>query len=111
MSLFTKSLDALEELDLQALVADQVSEGKTLDYKEKLPGYGDDDRKEYLYDVSSFTNAAGGFLIYGMKEEAGLPTELVGISIADVDKEKLRLESMIQDGIQPRMSLSSILWK
>ncbi len=61
--------------------------------------------------MSSFANAAGGFLIFGMKEAGGLPTELSGVAVADVDKEKLRLESMLQDGIQPRIagvSLTSV---
>ncbi len=33
-----KQLEAIEESDLQALVDNQVSERKTIEYKEALPG-------------------------------------------------------------------------
>ena len=60
-----KPLDQIEERDLQELLAGQVSEHKTLEYKLALPGNSDSERKEFLADVSSFANAAGGDLIYG----------------------------------------------
>jgi hypothetical protein len=51
----------------------------------------------------SFANADGGHIIYGMKEESGVPTILNGLTIDDVDAEKLRIESSIRDGIDPRI--------
>lgn len=98
-----KSLNSIEESDLQTLINNQVSEGKTIEYKDVLPGNSDGDKKEFLADVSSFANASGGDLIFGVKEDAGLPTELSGLQIGDVDAEILRLESVIQTGIAPRL--------
>lgn len=98
-----KPLESIQETDLQALIDDQVSEGKTIEYKDALPGNSDGDKKEFLADVSSFANAAGGDLIFGIQEEAGLPIELCGLDIGDVDAEVLRLESIIQTGIAPRL--------
>ncbi len=102
--LFTnKSLDSIEEKDLQILVDNRISEAKTIEYKETLPGRSDSERKEFLADVSSFANAAGGHLIYGMKEDAGIPIELCGVQNANRDAEILRLEEMTRDGIRPRI--------
>lgn len=98
-----KLLEALEESDLQVLVDNQVSEHKTFEYKEALPGNADGDKKEFLADVSSFANASGGDLIYGIREQSGVPIELNGLELSDVDAEILRLESCIQTGIAPRL--------
>ncbi len=98
-----KLLEATEESDLQALVDNQVSERKTIEYKEALPGNADGDKKEFLADVSSFANASGGDLIYGLREQSGVPIELSGLELSDVDAEILRLESCIQTGIAPRL--------
>src|SRR5258708_28643064 len=68
-----KSLESIQESDLQALVDNQVTERKTTEYKEALPGNADGDKKEFLADVSSFANASGGDLIYGIKEQSGVP--------------------------------------
>lgn len=98
-----KPLESVQESDLQALLDNQVPEGKSLEYKQILPAASDSDRKEFLADASSFANAAGGHLIYGIAESSGVPTELRGLDASDPDAEIRRLESMIQDGIAPRI--------
>lgn len=98
-----KPLESIDQGDLQELIDNQVPEGKTIEYKEVLPGNSDGDKKEFLADVSSFANATGGDLIFGVNEDAGLPIELCGLQISDVDAEILRLESIIQTGIAPRL--------
>ena len=54
--------------------------------------------------MSSFANTQGGYLIFGMEEREGLPSRLEGIRDVDPDKEVLRLEQMIRDGIRPPIS-------
>jgi len=98
-----KPLESIQESDLQALLDNQVQEGKSLEYKQILPAASDSDRKEFLADVSSFANAAGGHHIFGIAESSGVPTELCGLDASDPDAEIRRLESMIQDGIAPRI--------
>lgn len=88
---------------MRALLAEKVREGRDLDYKRQLPGKASGEKKEFLKDVSSFANAAGGFLIYGMEEKDGEPEELVGISAENSEGEILRLASIIQTGVQPRI--------
>ncbi|MBC8273364.1 MAG: ATP-binding protein [Chloroflexi bacterium] len=103
MSLSDKQLESIEENDLQTLVDNRVRERKTIEYKKSLPGHSDRDKQEFLADVSSFANAAGGHLIFGIREEGGEPVELCGLQIADPDAEILRLENLIRDSIEPRI--------
>ncbi|HRW83763.1 MAG TPA: ATP-binding protein, partial [Methanothrix sp.] len=103
MTLNDKPLDMLEEADIQRLMEDEVPESKVIDYKRRLPGPSDLEKREFLRDVSSFANASGGHLIYGVAEENGVPVKIPGLAGIDPDKEILRLDSMVQTGIAPRI--------
>lgn len=85
MSYRNKLLDSIQEADLQELVDYQVREAKTVEYKQTLPGNSKGDRREFLYDVSSFANASGGDLIYGMKEIDGVASDVCGVQVSNVD--------------------------
>lgn len=100
-----KDIDEITEKDLQALIDNSVLERRTIEYKQLLPSNSDADKKEFLADVSSFANASGGDLIYGIIQEkdTGFPKELEGLDIKNADQEILRLESVIRDGIEPRI--------
>ncbi len=95
---------------LEALRADGIREGRQLEYKQALPGNSDDDKREFLSDVTSFANASGGDLIFGVRERRdtdGKPTgeidTVVGLTGLNLDAERLRLEAIIRDGVAPRM--------
>ncbi|MCC6626545.1 MAG: ATP-binding protein [Chloroflexi bacterium] len=103
MALANLRPDAISKQDLQALIDDQVSEGTTIDYKAAPYGTSDEDRREFLFDVSSFANAAGGHLILGMRAAEGIPTDLCGLDNLNVDETKLRYENMLRDNIKPRL--------
>jgi len=100
-----KSTDKITEEDLQSLIDNLVLERKTIEYKQSLPSNLDSGKTKFLAHVSSFANASGGDLIYGIIEdrETGLPKTLEGLAIDNVDQEILRLDSMIRDGIKPRL--------
>jgi hypothetical protein len=99
----------ISHADIDWLIANEVKEGRTLEYKQQLPGNADKDRKEFLADVSSFANAAGGDLVYGVIEKrdagntTGIPESILGLRIK-ADLETRRLDSMIQAGIAPRIA-------
>jgi len=103
MALEGRTVDDLIEDDLQKLIQFKEAEAKKIDYKLMLPGGSDRERIDCLGDVSSFANAAGGHLVYGMKEDQGLPVELPGLVNVDPDAEVLRLDGMAQRGIRPRI--------
>jgi hypothetical protein len=97
---------AFEEINnvfLQNLLDNQVQEGKTIEYKEYLTISSDSEKKEFLADISSFSNSSGGLIIFGIKEDKGIPIELLGLEIIDIDMEIQRIENIIRDGIEPRI--------
>jgi hypothetical protein len=104
-----KPIEQLVEADLGELIENQVSERKTIEYKQALAWRPDEKRKEFLADVSSFANAGGGHLVYGMKEEGGLPVELCGLDVDDPDSIVASFDSSIRDGIKPRIP-GVIVW-
>lgn len=98
-----KALVSLVAADLQDLHANAVPESRHLDYKLTLPGRDDDAKREFLADVSSLANAGGGDLVFGIAESKGVPTAIEGVEVADPDAERLRLLSVIRDGVDPRI--------
>lgn len=108
MSLKHKPTGSIVQADLAALVANAEAESRVIEYKRTLPGTSDSEKKEFLADVSSFANATGGDIVYGMEEVRGEPTQLVGLQLGNVDAEKLRLEDLIRTGIAPRIAGISI---
>ena len=98
-----KPLSEIKEDDLCALIDDQVPEGKSIEYKVSLPGNSDKDKKEFLADISSFSNSAGGHIFFGISESNGLPQELVGLEGIDPDGQILRLLNLLRDSIAPRI--------
>jgi len=105
-------IDEIEKTDIEELVINKTTETKTLEYKEDLPKGTDGQNKEFLADVSSFANAAGGDIIYGIKEErdeenrkTGKPEAVVGIENISGDEVTLRFENIIRDGLSPRLKV------
>src|SRR5687768_7608566 len=103
MSLTNKGLDQVTEADLSDLISAGVSEGPLYEYKGEMYGNSDADVKEYLKDVSSLANMAGGHLIIGVHEIGGVATEIRPLLQSDADKEIQRLENLARDGLEPRI--------
>jgi Putative DNA-binding domain len=108
--IFAKQFDQITKADVDELVSNQVSEGRELDYKEKLPGGAMDEKREYLYDLTSFANTSGGVMIFGIQEQrdgknnpTGLPADASGLSDINADKEIQRLESFQLAGVERRV--------
>lgn len=104
-----KVLDQIAEADILALITNSVAEGRAIEYKRDLPGTSDADKREFLADVSSFANTAGGDLIYGIEESQGTPTRIVGLSISDPDLQIRRLDDSLASGLEPRIRYASRL--
>jgi Putative DNA-binding domain len=96
--------------DILKLVEDKISERRTLEYKEKLSIGNTDEKAEFLSDISSFANASGGDIIFGVSDErdqrgnaTGIPSKVVDLKIANPASECGRIEQLIESGIQPRI--------
>lgn len=101
--MINRALDAITRADLDALVANRVTEGRTLEFKRDLPGGKDEEVKEFLADVTSLANTQGGDLIFGIEDDKGEATALPGVNVPDVDALLLRLENLLRDAVQPRL--------
>jgi len=108
--MINKPFDQLDKAEILNLISGEVREGRTLEYKETLPGSSDGDKTEFMADVSSFANAAGGHILYGIREKrdaegkpTGVPEFADGLQSINADSEILRLESSIRTGLGPRL--------
>ena len=101
-----KAIEKITEADLQELIEQKVGEGKTLDYKKTLNVENDHTKDEFRRDITSFANASGGDLIYGMKEKADeprIPEELCGFEIQNIEARKNQLTQILDAHIRPRV--------
>lgn len=103
MALDNNALKDITEDDLHDLILNKVPEDKTIDYKQTLQLEKPSDKKEVLKDISAFANTLGGHIVYGMKEEKGIPVELCGMEIENPDEEIQRLDNLIRYCIDPRI--------
>jgi len=105
-----RPINEITKADVDALISLKTAERRTLDYKELLPGGTDEEKKEFLYDVSSFANAAGGDLVFGVTDQkgpdgkpTGIPETAAGVPFANASAEIARLENILQSSIAPRI--------
>jgi hypothetical protein len=108
--MISKAVDAVTTADIEDLVTAEVREGRSLDYKAQLPGRSDGEKKEFLQDVCSFANAAGGNIVYGVTERrdgdrrnTGIPDRAAGLEGVNADEEVRRLEQMLLASVDPRI--------
>ena len=90
------------EEDLLRLRYNQVPEGIEIEYKAQLYEQTPAGNKEFLKDVSSFANTAGGHHLIGVTTVEGVPADFPGVA-GDLDKEVQRLESLLRDRMEPRI--------
>jgi Putative DNA-binding domain len=105
-----KPIEQIDKATINTLVRDKVSEHRSLDYKVIFPGNSDDEKREFLSDVSSFANSSGGDLVYGVADErddnnkaTGVPSVAEGIALTNIGDQIARLEASSRDGIAPRI--------
>lgn len=103
MLLADLDFDLITEAHLQRLIDVGEREGQLLELKSTTYSGSDDGKKEFLKDISSLANTAGGYLIIGITEAGGQASGIAPLEGLDLDKEVLRLEHLARDGIDPRI--------
>lgn len=107
-NVFHKPLKDLRESDIQQLIENGVPESRTLEYKERLPGTTDGEKKEYLRDISSFANASGGVLVFGVatkrEGDTRIPERITGLPGLNPDETIRRLGDTMRTGLDPGLS-------
>ena len=106
-------LDKIDKDTINALIDDCVREDKTLDYKEKLEINSDNQKKEFLADITAFANSSGGDLVIGIREKkdingknTGEPEDIIGFEIPNIDELFKKMDQMIQNNIEPRLKVN-----
>ena len=103
MTALPYSLAELNEGHLEALLVAEASESATLEFKAAPYAADHDGAKEFLKDATALANTAGGVILIGVREESGVAAELTPLDFASIDKIKLRLESLLQTAVEPRV--------
>jgi len=109
--IFNVPFTDVTKADIDQLIANQVPESVTLDYKREFDKKkGKIDGREFLFDVTAFNNTQGGLLIFGVEEKkdnnfknTGLPARVVPL-IDNVDQLTQRLENILRTGTQPALT-------
>lgn len=97
MKINNKEFKEWIEEDLNEIIENEsYRENEYVDYKETFAVLECQDKEskrrkqnEFRHDICSFANADGGYLIFGVKEIAGVPSEIKGIMISNTDKFEL----------------------
>src|SRR5208337_3128842 len=89
--------------DLQRLIDEGLPESLTLDYKASPAlNKNNDGRAELVKDVTAFANSAGGQIVYGVHERAGVPQALdLGVDSDAIAPEWI--EQIIDTNTSPRI--------
>ena len=82
--------------NIENLIENNIKESSNLDYKRELSNHN----TEIAKDISSFANASGGKIIYGVDEKNELPHSINWINTKGV---KERIENIILSNIQPEI--------
>lgn len=98
--MFSKPLHEITPADIYALVG-KVKEDMVTEFKQEIKAKTDGEKKELLADVSSFANASGGYLVFGMATTKGVASAVTPVATTDEDALALHLRSVIRDGIEP----------
>ncbi|WP_186161216.1 AlbA family DNA-binding domain-containing protein [Burkholderia gladioli] len=97
-------LEELTERDIQDLVANQVRESRTLDYKRDWPGTSEA-RAKIAEDVCAFANTLGGDLVFGVDDgKSGVASRLAPIRVGNLDQAMQELTNSLRDSLEPRIS-------
>lgn len=103
MTTFYKDLNSLTEADLLQLIEDKTIESQQLEYKRDKPR-----EPQWKEAVASFANSKGGDLLVGIQEKDGYPDQLIGIEMEDPDKETMRINNLLNTGLDPSFRLAMI---
>ncbi|HYL72571.1 MAG TPA: ATP-binding protein [Bryobacteraceae bacterium] len=104
MALFDKQVELITESDLASLMENQEREGYQIEYKQEVAFKDKQDKLDFLAAVSSFANSVGGDLLVGVAATSGIPSGIPGWAGVDLDQEKLRIESLLRDQVEPRIA-------
>jgi predicted HTH transcriptional regulator len=99
----TVPLSSVTEAHLISLVSTGTGEALDLEFKAAPYGGSDDDKREFLKDITALANTSGGHVVIGIEDRGGTAAAVKAIMSPDADAEKLRLESLLLASVEPRL--------
>ncbi|MEM5406330.1 ATP-binding protein [Paraburkholderia unamae] len=96
-------LEDVNEAIIQRLIDDAFRESRTLDFKAQLD-LTRGGKQALAEDVCAFANTVGGDLVFGIREDGGVATQIVPLHIADLDEQLLALTNFLRDAVEPRVT-------
>lgn len=97
--LLAKRLPEVDALSLGSLVSGSVHEDADLDFKEKLYGQGDPEKRDLAGDVAAMANTIGGVIVLGIDEVDGAAVKLTPVSLSEA--EVLRMRQIVTSNVAP----------
>lgn len=88
---------------LQSLLDVGVEESTTLDFKSDFDVENADHRRGLIDDACAMANTRGGSILLGVVESDRAAIALPGLMVGDLDRYRLRLSQMIENGLEPRL--------
>lgn len=106
MPIRTKPWSEVTLQDVEDLIAREIREDSTIEFKRQINLTGSEARAEFLKDVSAMANAVGGTIIYGAVEgEGNQRGQIVDIKGQALDRDQLELQitNILRDGLDERL--------
>lgn len=99
------SVDNLTLEDIHDLIDHEEAEGKEIEYKRELDfdQYAAKHKQLLVGEIVSFANDGGGYVIVGVDEDGGVPTQADGFEIKNPDAVKERWASIIRSNTDPEL--------
>ncbi len=97
-----KQPNEITEEDVIDLISTKVEEGKTIEYKSVL-NLDDSGKRKLLAGITSFANASGGDILFGISAIDGVPQTISPLVDFNPDREALRLQQLILAHIAPKL--------
>lgn len=93
----SRSTDDLR-MAIKQLVAEKRKEYQLLEFKSILPGGSDEDKKEFVRDVTALANSRGGVLVFGIAERDDRADQITSVSLRGSAS---RLTHILESRIEP----------
>jgi len=99
-------IDNINEDYIRGLITNRMLQNMTVEYKAELPELESEKGKdEFLADIVSFANSAGGYIFYGIEAKDGGQQNILGVNLENKNEDtiKQQIESIIRDMVEPRI--------
>jgi hypothetical protein len=99
---FDVEFHQLEFKHLQELISKQIPEGLFIEYKKDIPKSDEKILTTRIgKSISSFANASGGWIFWGIETKGNCPSQLTGIEISEINTFEDKIAKIINSNVNP----------